>query len=295
MSEIPEHIAAQAAPVEVMATQYGPLQIRLYEGPVVRADNFPFTKLVKTKNFTPVSGTPTQSPVRPTKIGGPRNDTSLKLIIPSLTTTADDVYEIKRFEDDNIRYFSLTREEVVSYARRKAPYIRTFKTTSPLRLLDMQNPSTRETLLRRFSGDKQITNAIKTAFQEKNGRIYRFSSIETQSLNDMSLKSICELNDVDGYYTPKESTNPLFRFHSEIGLCRKAFHKLQLVHTEKSGLSAMNNVGISWQVGNPSAGIKRTKRNNNNNNNTKEPPKLKRFKYSRKSRKIQRSRKNRKS
>ena len=84
----------------------------------------------------------------------------------------------------------------------------------------MINDRTRYSLEEKFKNDIKFKNAIKEAFPVINNKVGRISSnIEEDNI---ILMKICSLG-YDGYFM--ESKNS---FHSEVGLCKKAFHKLKL-------------------------------------------------------------------
>lgn len=129
--------------------------------------------------------------------------------------------------DRPIKYFALTEKDVASYATRN-PYIQKWSVARPLYLINIMDTATRTGLYRLIQKAGMSTAAINTAFPLKNGRVYRYSEEDTQVYDDEILMFMCQLG-LDGYYMerqePRERVMP---FHSEVGLCATAFHKLVL-------------------------------------------------------------------
>jgi hypothetical protein len=136
--------------------------------------------------------------------------------------------------DRPIKYFALIEKDVASYATRN-PYIQKWSVQAPLYLINIMDAATRAALHRLLQKMGMSTAAINTAFPlNKNGHVYRYSEENTQVYDDDILMFMCELG-LDGYYmerqVPRERVMP---FHSEVGLCASAFHKLVLSEITRS-------------------------------------------------------------
>jgi hypothetical protein len=80
--------------------------------------------------------------------------------------------------------------------------------------------------------------------------------------DDTVLRGLCALG-YDGYYMKNLTNNEGgYVFHSEIGLCRNAFSKIELKET-KINRSQAPNIPVKKRP------LSRTSRNNNNNNGTR--------------------------
>lgn len=132
-------------------------------------------------------------------------------------------------------FFTTVKAEVEPYRKYGITYTKTWQADEPLLLLDIMNLNTRQLL------EKNINkNKLKTAFPIIGNNVYRISDEETDHIDRAILKEICSLrhngHPIDGYYMKKQ-TAPLPQnispFHSEIGLCRRAFNKLMLRASEK--------------------------------------------------------------
>ena len=132
-------------------------------------------------------------------------------------------------------FFTTVKSEVEPYRKYGTTYTKTWQADEPLLLLDIMDLSTRQLLEQNINKNK-----LKTAFPIIGNNVYRISDEETDHIDRAILKEICSLQHngrpVDGYYMKKQ-TAPLPQnispFHSEIGLCRRAFNKLMLRASEK--------------------------------------------------------------
>jgi len=167
------------------------------------------------------------------------------------------------YEDAPIKYFTLNENELSAYTKYGMPYKKTWEPTEELVLVDILHKPTRERLAELIGHE-----SLNIAFPINGNNVSRVSEEDTKIHDDNVLKAICSLNplsdglSLDGYYMDKitkrvKNNNGInvnkTIFHSEVGLCSNAFHKLELVNSKKS-----NNA--------PSLNRKRTKRNNRNNN-----------------------------
>jgi hypothetical protein len=169
------------------------------------------------------------------------------------------------YEDAPIKYFTLNESELSAYTKYGMPYKKTWEPTEELVLIDILDKPTREKLAELIG-----TESLNIAFPINGNKVSRVSEEDTRIHDDNVLKAICSLNPLidglglDGYYMDKiikrvKNNNGVnvnkTIFHSEVGLCSKAFNKIKLIDSKKS-----NNA--------PAINRKRTKRNNNNRNIT---------------------------
>lgn len=131
------------------------------------------------------------------------------------------------YKNAPMKYFTLNKREVNTYTRYGKPFVKTWQTTDKLNLVDILDLETRKAL----EDTPNIKKSINIAFPIKNGKVMRVSEEDTQDHDDVVLKIICGLG-YDGYYmeTLKE---PGFKFHSEVGLCPRAYDKLELAEVER--------------------------------------------------------------
>jgi hypothetical protein len=198
------------------------LSVIFYNGILYRADKLPFRK---SSNLN--------------------TNYSTAQYVPTQTVSASEVYT-----QQPIKYFTEDRGVVERvYAQKGAPFIYTWQTRVSLVLLNMTDRETHKNVLELLQKNYQ-KQAILQAFRPRDNVIERFSSIDTQSMNDLALETICSLGHFDGYYTPTQewNNNIHFDFHSEVGLCAAAFSKLRLVRIDHV-VSIRNVVNSSWQTG----------------------------------------------
>jgi hypothetical protein len=73
---------------------------------------------------------------------------------------------------------------------------------------------------------------MNTAFPVNTSRkIYRFSSEDTLEDDNLLLNALCRIEGIDGYYMKTQEPRmngamTIGGFHSEVGLCRKAFSRI---------------------------------------------------------------------
>ncbi len=170
-----------------------------------------------------------------------------------------------------MKYFTLEKGETSAYSRRGYPFIKTWRPSEPLILIDIFDVPTRNAL-KDLIGANGSTNAINIAFPLNNkGSVYRVSEENTKNKNDDVLRSICEQGVFDGYYMGKQvARNKVGTFHSEVGLCPSAFRKLVLESVEKdpSAPPCMKNRSNEK--------TRKRKRNNSNINKNNSPRPFKR-------------------
>jgi hypothetical protein len=155
-----------------------------------------------------------------------------------------------------MKYFTLNEKELSAYTKYGKPYKKKWQPTEELVLIDILDLSTRKALEEMIGSE-----SLNIAFPITGNKVSRVSEEHTRIHDDNVLRAICALDDsIDGYYmkrlTKKDLNNEgqnKYVFHSEVGLCPRAFSKLRLESVQRS----LNDVPIR----------KRTRRNRNNNNN----------------------------
>jgi hypothetical protein len=156
------------------------------------------------------------------------------------------------------KYFTLKRNEVNAYTKEGRTYTKNWNVIEELNLVDILDLKTRKALEDKFKNHNVFINAISEAFPI-NGNIVRRISSSTKEDNEV-LNKICELG-YDGYYMNIEGKN--IGFHSEVGLCNNAFHKLKLMNDPKMKYVANRTIKRKQHRYNNND-------NNNNNNNNNE-------------------------
>ena len=131
----------------------------------------------------------------------------------------------ENYKNAPLKYFTLNRKNIKTYRKEGTTYAKNWNVTDELNLVDILDLKTREAIKAKFNKDKTFIEAIEKAFPILNDKVGRDSSNVEE--DNTVLRKICELG-YDGYYM--ESKNA---FHSEIGLCRKAFNKLKLEKNAK--------------------------------------------------------------
>ena len=154
------------------------------------------------------------------------------------------------------KYFTLKKSNVNAYTKKGTTYTKNWNVTNVLNLVDILDLSTREYLENKFKNDKNFVNAITEAFPI-DGKIVRRISSSSEEDNQI-IDKICKLG-YDGYYMDVEGKN--IGFHSEVGLCNKAFSKLKLMKNSERKYVPNNTA--------PRKTKSRFRPNNNNNNTRK--------------------------
>jgi hypothetical protein len=147
-----------------------------------------------------------------------------------------------------MKYFTLNKSELKTYIPRGRPYVKNWKTTEELELVDILDLSTRRAL-EKITG---LKSALNIAFPVEKNLVLRVSTELTKNQDDIVLGKLCELG-YDGYYM-----ETIGGFHSEVGLCPRALYKLEL---EKS--TRNTTTGVEG----PTKKKRRTNNRNNNRNN----------------------------
>lgn len=156
------------------------------------------------------------------------------------------------------QFFTLTNAETSSYRQKGVRHTKTWEVNqaTPLLLLDMLDFNTRQWLLSELKNNKS-RRALHIAFPVRNHTVYRRSNTTTVDDDRNILNIMCGLalpdgRQIDGYYMVRqenlpahiiqnEFTNvPISTFHSEIGLCRRAFGKIILTKITRTFVPHMN-------------------------------------------------------
>ena len=127
------------------------------------------------------------------------------------------------YKNAPVKYFTLNRKNVEAYTKEGTTHIKNWNVTNELNLVDILDLDTRKALENKFKNDIVFVKAINEAFPIIDNKVHRISSSSEEDNN--VLNKICEL-EYDGYYMNVEGKN--IGFHSEVGLCKKAFGKLKL-------------------------------------------------------------------
>lgn len=154
-----------------------------------------------------------------------------------------------------MKYFTLNKSELKTYIPRGRPYVKNWKTTEEIELVDILDLSTRKAL----ENIPALKSALKIAFPIRNNSVTRVSTEESKNKDDIVLGILCELG-YDGYYM-----NSVGGFHSEVGLCPRALYKLELEEVKRNTSSGVEG---------PTKKKSRSRFNNNNNNNTRRRPRF---------------------
>ncbi len=184
-------------------------------------------------------------------------------------TTAD---EALTYADAPIKYFTLHPEELGTYFKTKDYKFQTEWDAVDLVLVDLFHIPTRTFLYEHVFNDEE-RNAIDTAFPiDEKGHVYRQSDADTAHLDYTLLKALCRVDNIDGYHMNAQEPRNYGKntivsgFHSEVGLCNKAFSKLtaakngiqmvaeqavkQVEHVERNRSGAMKlNFGMNMNGG----------------------------------------------
>lgn len=193
------------------------------------------------------------------------------------------------------KFFATQENETAKYIKNELKgYTKEWKVTEPLHLIDILDLETRRAL------EHLIPQPafLDTAFPVRHNKVYRYSEDDTAQIDAYLLGELCQIRTddgtpIEGYYMAKQSKNAasysgdsdIIGFHSEVGLCRSAFHKLSLTSTKlsKKAPNAKKNRntkkrGLLHRISSPPKIPKghqlfhknNTRNNKNNRNNT--PP-----------------------
>jgi hypothetical protein len=142
-----------------------------------------------------------------------------KLYRANKTNANKNIFALMNYRGAPRKYFTLRKNELSAYTKEGTSYKKTWKVLSDLKLVDILDPETRKNLERYFTTTNE-KNALKRAFPVNKNKPSRNSF--SVKVDNIVLDKLCDLG-YDGYYMETISA-----FHSEVGLCSKAFDKLQL-------------------------------------------------------------------
>jgi len=156
------------------------------------------------------------------------------------------------------QFFTLTYDETSSYRNKGVRYTKKWEVNEngPLLLLDIMDFNTRSWVLSKINNNNS-RRVLHIAFPVRNNTVYRRSNNTTVGDDRTILNIMCGLTlpdgrQIDGYYMVRqenlpahiiqnEFTNvPISKFHSEIGLCKRAFGKITLRDMKRSYVPFMN-------------------------------------------------------
>jgi hypothetical protein len=157
-----------------------------------------------------------------------------------------------------MKYFTLDKGELSAYTRYGKPYVKTWATTEDLELVDILDINTRKAL----EAIPALKDSLSVAFPIIRNKVSRVSTEETKHHDDIVLKIICDLG-YDGYYMKRLTNNNRYVFHSEVGLCPRAFYKLELQSVKRNAPPETRRNNSNKKK----SRSRFTRRNNNNNNN----------------------------
>ena len=183
------------------------------------------------------------------------NTFGIKIVKYSGSLWRADKNSSTRYSNTNIKYFALSEPEIQTYVEKAHnPYKNHWITKEGqiLNLVDILDLSTRKSLELMPEMSK---NALNFSFPVNKNKVLRESDFKP---DNTVLRGICALG-YDGYFMKNLTNKGDYIFHSEIGLCRSAFSKIELKETKI-------NRSVAPTVPNRK---KRFTRNNNNNNNTR--------------------------
>lgn len=192
------------------------------------------------------------------------------------------------------KFFATRENETAKYIQNALKgYTKEWKVTAPLHLIDILDLETRQALEHLV----EHPALLDTAFPIRHNKVYRYSEDDTGQIDAQLLGELCRIRTddgapIEGYYMAKQQPNAarqsedpdIIGFHSEVGLCRSAFHKLFLTRTKfsKKAPNQKNERntkkrGLLHKVSSPakrpvgkqlfSFSRKNNKKNNNNKNN----------------------------
>jgi hypothetical protein len=169
------------------------------------------------------------------------------------------------YKNYKIKYFTKNKSELKAYVEYGKPIKKEWEPTSKLLLINIQDLATRKEL------EKYISKAsLDIAFPIIGSKVSRVSTEASRNHDDIVLHGICSLGEYDGYCMESiKNEHGNSKFHSEIGLCKKAFDKLKLKNYERN-----KNQGVK---GPKKLRYTRNNNNNNSNNNSNNNNRSRRF------------------
>lgn len=148
-----------------------------------------------------------------------------KLIYRANTNT--NILASNNYKNAPLKYFTLNKSELSAYTKEGTTYKKEWNVINNLNLVDILDLNTRKALEKEFNSP-ELKNALKYAFpiNNNNNKVSRNSF--NVKIDNKILNKICELG-YDGYYM-----KTIDAFHSEVGLCNKAFSKLKLLKSDRT-------------------------------------------------------------
>ena len=146
--------------------------------------------------------------------------------------TKSKILASNNYKDAEVKYFTLSENESRAYTKKGKSYIKSWKPhyinktneKDKIILVDILDLPTRIKLEEYFTNNEKTI--FKNAFPIVNGKVSRNS--QSTKDDNIILKKICSLGKYDGYYM---KTIP--SFHSEVGLCKEALKKIELINNPK--------------------------------------------------------------
>jgi len=127
------------------------------------------------------------------------------------------------------KYFTLHEDELKAYTKENMPWMKKWQPQSELVLIDILDMPTRRALAELIGSE-----SLNFSFPIKGNKVSRVSEENERHHDDAVLKALCDLG-LDGYYMKRlTKNNGEYVFHSEVGLCRRAFSKLRVEKIEKA-------------------------------------------------------------
>lgn len=159
---------------------------------------------------------------------------------------------VPSYVDAPIKYFTLHPEELHTYFKTRDYTYKTTWYAKDLVLVDLFHLPTRTFLYSSpvFSDEDRM--AFDTAFPlDRMGRVYWKSKPKSAHLDYVLLNALCRVGGFDGYYMETQQSRrnggvkPFPGFHSEVGLCSKAFSKLTCIDSKQEVGQTLVNRNMS--------------------------------------------------
>lgn len=156
------------------------------------------------------------------------NKTRLYSYKPNMTMGLPDHLATAEYSNAPFKYFTLNKNELKAYTKYGMPFMKTWRPQEDLVLVDILHKPTRDALAKIIGSE-----SLNVAFPLNGNTVSRISNENTRVYDDNVLRSICDLG-LDGYYMKRLANNNKIVFHSEVGLCKRAFSKLRIEDIEKT-------------------------------------------------------------
>jgi len=147
---------------------------------------------------------------------------------PNMSIRAPNHLASEEYTEAPFKYFTINKNELKAYTKYGMPFMKTWEPQEDLLLVDILHKPTRDALVNLIGAE-----SLNIAFPVNGNKVSRVSNENTRNHDDNVLRAICDLG-LDGYYMKKLENNNRFIFHSEIGLCKRAFGKLRIIDVEKA-------------------------------------------------------------